>query len=32
MCDPTDVEPDDTTESNYHNPFAINVVEEKENI
>ena len=32
MCDPTDVEPDDISEANYHNYFVIGVVEDKENI
>ena len=32
MCDPTDVEPDDISEANSHNYFAIGVVEDKENI
>ena len=32
MCDPPDVEPDDISEANYHNYFAIGVVEDKENI
>ena len=32
MCDPPDVEPDDISEANYQNSFAIGVVEDKENI
>ena len=32
MCEPPDVEPDDTSEDNSHNSFAIGVVEDKENI
>ena len=32
MCDPPDVEPDDISEANSHNYFAIVVVEDKEKI
>ena len=32
MCDPPDVEPDDTSEANYQNSFVIGIVEDKENI
>ena len=32
MCDPPDVEPDDVSEANPHNSFAIGAVEEKYNI
>ena len=32
MCDPSDVEPDDISEANSHNYFAIGVVEDKESI
>ena len=32
MCDPPDVEPDDISEANYQNSFAIDVVEDKEKI
>ena len=32
MCDPPDVEPDDISEANYQNSFAIGVFEDKENI
>ena len=32
MCDPPDVEPDDISESNSQNSFAIGVVEDEENI
>ena len=32
MCDPPDVEPDDISEANSHNYFAIGVVEDKEKI
>ena len=31
-CDTPDVEPDDISEVNYHNSFAIGVFEDKENI
>ena len=32
MYEPPEVEPDDISEANYHNYFAIVVVEDKENI
>ena len=32
MFDPSDVEPNDISESNFHICFAIGVVEDKENI
>ena len=32
MCDPPDAEPDDISEANSQNYFAIGVVEDKENI
>ena len=32
MCDPPDIEPDDISEANSQNYFAIGVVEDKENI
>ena len=32
MCDPPDVEPDDISEANYQDCFAISVVEDKEKI